>query len=71
MNKDDQNLEGLEVAYLTVYNRMLCTRVAELVEDYGINRVDQVCCELNPGNSVPCFWKVSELAQHYGMGQTA
>lgn len=66
MNKQTQNLKGLEAAYLAVYNRPLMDRVSTLVKDYG-DRVDLVHCELNPENPVPCFWKVSELAEQYAL----
>lgn len=66
MNKDDQNINGLAAAYSAVYHRPIKYRVKELIRRYGFDKVDGVCTELNPGNSVPCFWKVSELAEHYG-----
>jgi len=64
-NTHDQSIVGLEAAYLAVYNRTLSIRVSELVVQYGIDKVDSVCTELNENNSVPCHWKVSELSKHY------
>ena len=68
MTSDDQEIKGLEAAYAAVFNRGLKNRVAELFYEYG-QRVDAICCELNPDNAVPCFWKVSELAVHYGLSE--
>jgi hypothetical protein len=65
MNKDDQNIKGLEAAYQAVYKRPLFDRVSELCAEYA-DRVDDISTELNPRNSVPCFWKISELAEYYG-----
>ena len=68
MNKDDQNIIGLEAAYKAVYHRELKTRVNELIAEYG-DSVDNLHSELNPNNSVPCHWKISELANHYRQNQ--
>ena len=61
---NDQNIQGLEAAYKAVFNRSLEGRVQELVSNYS--DLDAICTELNPDNAVPCFWKLSELASHYG-----
>ena len=68
MNKEDQNLNGLEAAYQAVYSRHLIDRVTELFTEYGyMDDIDKLCTELNPDNSVPCHWTLSELAVHYGL----
>ena len=66
MTSNDQSIIGLEKAYSAVFNRMLKYRVKGLLKEYGESKLDIICTELNPGNTVPCFWKVSELARHYG-----
>ena len=64
MNKETQSIAGLEAAYFAVYHRTLESRVIELVKKYS-NRIDAICTELNPDNTVPCFWSLSELHNHY------
>ena len=64
MTKTNQSIEGLEAAYQAVYGRHLVDRVQELVTAYS-SRIDATCTELNPDNTVPCFWKLSDLAKHY------
>ena len=66
MNKDDQSIKGLSAAYSAVYNRPLKYRVKGLLREYGADRLDSICTELNPDNDVPCFWLLSEIAEHYG-----
>ena len=65
MNYTDQSIKGLEAAYLACYRQPLKQRVAELCRGYP--DPDRIHSELNPDNSVPCFWKVTELAWHYGI----
>ena len=75
MDKTNQSITGLEAAYHAVYNRHLVDRIQEVVTSYKCyrvilcdsRRIDATCTELNPGNSVPCFWKLSELAAHYNI----
>ena len=61
-----QSITGLEAAYEAVFNRPLRDRVAELAAKYPDN-LDNVCTELNPDGVVPCFWALSELAEHYAI----
>jgi hypothetical protein len=68
MTSDDQSLTGLKAAYAAVYHRSLAGRVQELVTAYGLEKVNDVCTELNPDNSVPCHWKITELATVFEIG---
>ena len=61
----DQNIKGLEAAYLAVYGRPLKERVQELATNYSEAQLIALCSELNSGNSVPCFWTLPELVAHY------
>ena len=65
MTKDDQNIKGLEAAYVAVFNKTLRSRLIELLDEYGIDKLQYLCCELNPQGAVPCFWTIDELVQHY------
>lgn len=66
--KTDQNINGLEAAYLAVYHRPLADRIAQLAADYNHTQLENLCSELNPDNSVPCFWTLPELVAHYIKG---
>lgn len=63
-----QNIDGLAAAYQAVYGRTLESRVRELVSEYG-DRVGAVISELSNDcdATVPCYYRISELAAHYGI----
>ena len=63
--KADQSIKGLEAAYRAVYHRSLKERVLELYYDYSEDQLPALCTELNPDNSVPCFWTLPELVSYY------
>ncbi len=66
MNKDNQEIRGLEAAYVAVFQKPLRDRIMAIWAEYSyMENIDNLCCELNPGGAVPCFWKISELVAHY------